>query len=151
MCSQIQWSSPLLFNAYPNIPLKWTELLVAQLCPTLCNPVDYSPQGSPVHEISQARIMEWVAPINSSKDHLNAEQLPQNNFWMLAEDTREPEISPFSLKGGRKKYKRQKWGKRVRDGDPSRGWSHEGGEVSKYQETLSLVSLWGVFESQRAT
>ena len=26
-----------------------------------CNPVDYSPLGSSVHGISQARILEWVA------------------------------------------------------------------------------------------
>ena len=35
--------------------------LVAQLCPTLCNPMDCSPPGSSVHEILQARILEWVA------------------------------------------------------------------------------------------
>ena len=35
--------------------------LVAKSCPTLCNPMDYSPPGSPVHGISQARILEWVA------------------------------------------------------------------------------------------
>ena len=33
----------------------------ALLCPTLCNPMDCSPPGSPVHGIFQARIMEWVA------------------------------------------------------------------------------------------
>ena len=31
------------------------------LCLTLCNPMDYSPPGSPVHGISQARILDWVA------------------------------------------------------------------------------------------
>ena len=36
-------------------------MLVTQLCPTLCNPVDYSPPGSSVHEILQARILEWIA------------------------------------------------------------------------------------------
>ena len=34
---------------------------VTQLCPTLCNPLDCSPPGSSVHEILQARILEWVA------------------------------------------------------------------------------------------
>ena len=29
--------------------------------PTLCDPMDYSPPDSSVHEISQARILEWVA------------------------------------------------------------------------------------------
>ena len=37
------------------------ELLVAQLCLTLCDPVDCSPPGSPVHGILQARTLEWVA------------------------------------------------------------------------------------------
>ena len=32
-----------------------------QLCPTLCDPVDGSPSGSPVPGILQARTLEWVA------------------------------------------------------------------------------------------
>ena len=32
-----------------------------QLCPTLCNPIDGSPRGSPVPGILQARTLEWVA------------------------------------------------------------------------------------------
>ena len=34
---------------------------VTQSCATLCNPMDYSALGSPVHETPQARILEWVA------------------------------------------------------------------------------------------
>ena len=34
---------------------------VAQSGLTLCDPVDCSPPGSPVHGISQAGILEWVA------------------------------------------------------------------------------------------
>ena len=37
------------------------SVLVAQLCPTLCNPMDCSLPGFSVHEILQARIVEWVA------------------------------------------------------------------------------------------
>ena len=33
----------------------------AQLCPTLCHPMGYSPPGFSVHGILQARILEWVA------------------------------------------------------------------------------------------
>ena len=33
----------------------------AQLCPTLCNPMDCSPLGSSVHGIFQTRIVEWFA------------------------------------------------------------------------------------------
>ena len=32
-----------------------------QLCPTLCDPIDGSPRGSPVPGILQARTLEWVA------------------------------------------------------------------------------------------
>ena len=32
-----------------------------QLCPTLCDPIDGSPLGSPVPGILQARVLEWVA------------------------------------------------------------------------------------------
>ena len=32
-----------------------------QSCPTLCNPMDYSPPGSSSHRISQERLLEWVA------------------------------------------------------------------------------------------
>ena len=36
-------------------------LLVTQLYPTLCDPMDCSPPGSSIHGILQARILEWVA------------------------------------------------------------------------------------------
>ena len=32
-----------------------------QLCPTLCDPIDGSPPGSPVPGILQARTLEWAA------------------------------------------------------------------------------------------
>ena len=39
--------------------VKWSD--VTQSCPTLCDPVDCSLQGSSVHGIFQARVLEWVA------------------------------------------------------------------------------------------
>ena len=38
-----------------------SEASVTQLCLPFCNPMDYSPSGSSVHGILQARILEWVA------------------------------------------------------------------------------------------
>ena len=35
-------------------------MLVAQLCPTLCNPMDCNPSGCSVHGIFQARILERI-------------------------------------------------------------------------------------------
>ena len=43
----------------------WTAAAAAakslQLCPTLCDPIDGSPPGSPITGILQARTLEWVA------------------------------------------------------------------------------------------
>ena len=32
-----------------------------QSCPTLCDPIDDSPPGSPIPGVLQARTLEWVA------------------------------------------------------------------------------------------
>ena len=43
-------------------PLQFFLLLCcAQLCPTLCDPMDCSLSGSSVRGILQARILDWVA------------------------------------------------------------------------------------------
>ena len=39
----------------------WKKVIVNQSCPTLYNSMDCSLPGSSVHEISQARILEWFA------------------------------------------------------------------------------------------
>ena len=38
-----------------------SEREVAQLCPTLRDPMDCSPPGSSIHGIFQARVLEWGA------------------------------------------------------------------------------------------
>ena len=40
---------------------KKVKVLVAQSCPTVCDPMDCSLPGSSVHGILQARILEWAA------------------------------------------------------------------------------------------
>ena len=54
---------PLPWSSLPWIPLYWkkVKVLVAQSCPTLCDPMDCSPPGSSVHGLLQARTLEWVA------------------------------------------------------------------------------------------
>ena len=44
------------------------KALVAQLGPTLCNPMDCSPPDSSIHGLFQARILEWVAISFSRED-----------------------------------------------------------------------------------
>ena len=50
---------PYYSNATRNILLHLC-VLVAQLCPTLCNLVNCSPPASSVHGILQARRLEWI-------------------------------------------------------------------------------------------
>jgi len=40
-----------------------------QSCPTLCDPIDSSPPGSPIPGILQARTLEWVAIAFSKRPH----------------------------------------------------------------------------------
>ena len=57
--------------------------------------------------------------------------------------------SPLSSKEVGQNIKDKKRDKRVRDGDPSWGGSHEGGEVSKHQEnplTVGSVVSFGISE-----
>ena len=55
----------------------------AQACPTLCNPMDYSPPGSSVHGVFQARILKWVA-ISSARGSFwprNQTRIPGLLHW----------------------------------------------------------------------
>ena len=61
--------SPAVANKFftttpPGKPLSQNAAAAAkslQSCPTLCNPIDGSPPGSPIPGILQARTLEWVA------------------------------------------------------------------------------------------
>ena len=55
-----------------------SESLVAQLCLTLCNPMDCSLPGSSVHGIFQARVLEWVA-ISFSR----GSSWPRDRTWVF--------------------------------------------------------------------
>ena len=53
-----------------------SESEVAQLCPTLLDPVDCSPPVSSVHGIFQARVLEWVAIVL----RIGERKVPQEDF-----------------------------------------------------------------------
>ena len=55
-----------------------------QLCPTLCDPIDGSPPGSPVPGILQARTLEWVAISLSNLDINDCKSRTKElriNYW----------------------------------------------------------------------
>ena len=56
----LQFSFPLVWQPWrPCVCM--SACSVIQLNPTPCHPMDYSPPGSSVHGILQARLLEWVA------------------------------------------------------------------------------------------
>ena len=57
-CKEIQPVHPKGNQSWIFIGKKENE--VTQSCPTLWDPMDCSPPGSPIHGIFQARILEWV-------------------------------------------------------------------------------------------
>ena len=61
-CSYELNSGKFLWFTY--LKCKWSRSVVS----TLCDPMDCSPPGSSVHEILQARILEWVAISFSLKE-----------------------------------------------------------------------------------
>ena len=58
-------------NRFVYISTKYSNAAAAakslQSCPTLCDPRDGSPPGSPIPGILQARTLEWVAISFSNK------------------------------------------------------------------------------------
>ena len=61
---RVHWASGTK-DSGSQVQLHFVKVLVAQLHLTLCDPMDYSPPGSSVHGILQARLLEWVAIASS--------------------------------------------------------------------------------------
>ena len=72
---------------------KKKESEVAQLCPTLCDPMDCSLPGSSVHGILQARILEF--PFPSPEDLPNPGTEPGSPALQADSLPSEPPAKPF--------------------------------------------------------
>ena len=60
-----------------------SETEVAQLCPTLSDPMDCSLPGSSIHVIFQARVLEWIAikiPLKTLRDDTRVNQIIYSFF-----------------------------------------------------------------------
>ena len=51
----------------PYAPFAVAAATLLQSCPTLTDPMDYSPPGSSVHGSFQARVLEWVVSAFSAQ------------------------------------------------------------------------------------
>ena len=88
-----------------QIPKAESKSEVAQSCQTLCDPVDCSPPFFSVHEIFQARILEWVAisfsrGSNWPKDQTQVSCIAGRLFtiWATRESLRAPKSELLPMK-----------------------------------------------------
>ena len=68
----------------PPIYIAAAAAKLLQSCPTLCDPIDGSPPGSPVSGILQARTLEWVAISFSNASKWKVEVKSLSRVWLLA-------------------------------------------------------------------
>ena len=105
-----------------------SESEVAQLCPTLSNPMDCSLPGSSVHGIFQARILEWGAIAFS---HIYAQACLNNwllaNFGMLR---RAPETSQREILNNLSSFGM---------------WNYMGSAVRKRDESSQVILYGGCY------
>ena len=75
-----------------------------QSCPTLCDPIDGSPPGSPVPGILQARTLEWVAISLSNTWKWNVKVKSLSHVRLLATPWTAARQAPPSMGFSRQEY-----------------------------------------------
>ena len=94
--------------ASPGKP-RWVSSAAAatkshQSCPTLCDPTDGSPPGSPVPGILQARTLEWAAISFSNAWKWNVKVKSLSRVWLLATPRTATYQAPPSMGFSRQEY-----------------------------------------------
>ena len=74
-CSRAPWRAPS--------PSAAAAAKLLQSCPTLCDPIDGSPPGSPIPGILQARTLEWVATSLSNACKWKVKVKLLSRVWLL--------------------------------------------------------------------
>ena len=75
-----------------------------QSCPTLCDPIDGSPPGSPVPGILQARTLEWVAICFSNAWKWKMKVKLLSRVWLFATPWTAAYQAPLSMGFSRQEY-----------------------------------------------
>ena len=87
---------------HPNVPAAAAKSL--QSCPTLCDPIDGSPPGSPVPRILQARTLEWVAISFSNAWKWKVKVKSLSHVWLSATPWTAAYQAPPSMGFSRQEY-----------------------------------------------
>ena len=110
LCPNPHASTPLGYHrtlswapcAIQQLPAAAAKLL--QSCPTLCDPIDGSPPGSPVPGILQSRTLEWVAISFSNAWKWKVKGKLLSRVWLLATPWSAAHQAPMSLGFSRQEY-----------------------------------------------
>ena len=101
---------------YKNLMSFWVKIILIilnytataakslQSCPTLCDPVDGSPPGSPAPGILQARTLEWVAITFSNAEKWKVKRKSLSHVWLLATPWTTAYQAPPSMGFSRQEY-----------------------------------------------
>ena len=76
-----------------------------QSCPTLCDPIDSSPPGSPVPGILQARTLEWVAILFSNAWKWKVKGKSLSRVWLFVTPWTAAYQAPPSTGFSRQEYR----------------------------------------------
>ena len=91
-------------NLYMQILLAATAAKSLQSCPTLCDPIDGNPPGSPVPGILQARTLEWVALSFSNAGKWKVKVKSLSRAWLIASPWTAAHQAPPSMGFSRQDY-----------------------------------------------
>ena len=98
-------SYPLQYSGLENFMVYiFLQLLLLQSCPTLCNPIDGSPLGSPIPGILQARTLECVAISFSNSWKWKVKVKSLSRVWLFATPWTAAHQAPPSMGFSRQEY-----------------------------------------------
>ena len=103
--THVHWVGDAIQPPHPlSSPLPLYAAKSLQSCPTLCDPIDVSPPGSPVPGILQARTLEWVAISFSNAWKWKVKVKSLSRVRLLATPWTAAHQAPLSMGFSRQKY-----------------------------------------------
>ena len=138
-----RWAAPGVFPLFQW----WVRAKSLQSCPTLCNPMDCGPPGSPVHGILQARILQWVVLSFSREscrptDPTQASHIAGRLFtdWATREITKEEQKTKEHQGPAKERLTQARVDENSRSGWLSRSGNREGGVFAEPGDWASAVA-----------
>ena len=98
------WLFLLKFQWQRKNQIETAAAMSLQSCPTLCDPIDGSPPGSPVPGILQAKTLEWVAISFSNAWKWKVKVKSLSRVWLLATPWTAAYQAPLSMGFSRQEY-----------------------------------------------